>query len=155
MKTYPPSLLAIALVVFSGFATIKVSASPTVADYVAEADAAYRNLPGSLSAYNTAVREICQAMQASTPERFAASLRKMGVSFDSPRIGLPLRRVQIATPPPVSNRAEAGIPIVLGYETKTAAFYPPEALPGCLRHLRPLRRSPEILAFVPANDRDP
>jgi hypothetical protein len=28
----------------------------------------------------------------------------------------------------VSNRAEAGIPIVLGYETKTAAFYPPEGL---------------------------
>jgi pimeloyl-ACP methyl ester carboxylesterase len=128
MKTYPLCLLAIALLGFSSLATTGVPASPTLADYVAEADAAYRNLPRSLLAYDSAVREICQAMQADTTEQFAASLRKVGVSFNSPRIRLPLRRVQIAAPSPGSNGAEAGIPVVLGYETKTAPLYPPEGL---------------------------
>jgi hypothetical protein len=81
MKTYSLCLLAIALLGFSSLATGRVAASSTLADYVAEADAAYRHLPGALSAYNSAVREICHAMRAGTTEQFAASLRKIGVSF--------------------------------------------------------------------------
>ena len=91
-------LTAIVLLGFACCATTGALASATLADYVAEADTAYRNLPVSLSAYNSAIHEICDEMQTGNPQEFAASLHKIGVSFNSPRIGLPLRRVQIAAP---------------------------------------------------------
>ena len=127
-KTNPIGLIARVLLGFACFTTIGVPASVTLADYIAEADTAYRNLPASLSAYNAAVREICGAMQTGTPQEFVASLQKMGVSFNSPKIRLPLRHVQIAAPSLASNRPEAGIPMVVGYETKSAHLYPPEGL---------------------------
>ena len=116
------------LLCFACCATTGASAFATLADYVAEAETAYRNLPASLSAYNFAIREICDEMQTGNPQEFAARLHKIGVSFNSPRIGLPLRPVQIAAPSPVSNQAEVGIPVVVGYETKSARLYPPEGL---------------------------
>jgi len=128
MKTYPLCLLVITLLGFSGWATARVPASPALADYATEANAAYHNLPGSLSAYNSAIRGICQAIQTGATQEFTASLNKLGVSFNPPRIRLPLRRVQIAGSSPGSNVTEAGIPVVLGYETKTATLYPPEGL---------------------------
>ena len=128
MKTYPLRCLVIALLALSGLAATKVQATPALAGYVAEADAAYRNLPGSLSAYNSAISGICQAVQIGATQEFAASLTKLGVSFDPPGIRLPLRLVQIAPPSPGSNGTEAGIPVVLGYETNTATLYPPEGL---------------------------
>jgi hypothetical protein len=99
-----------------------------LAYYVAEADTAHRNLPASLSAYNSAVHKICDVMQAGPPQQFAARLKMLGVSFNSPPIGLPLRHVQVAAPVPASNRIPAGIPMVIGYETKEAPLYPPEGL---------------------------
>jgi hypothetical protein len=111
---------------FADGATTDVTPTATLAKYVAEADTAYRNLPASLSAYNSAVREICDVMQA-RPREFAARLKVLGVSFNSPQIGLPLRHVQVA-PVPASNRITAGIPMVVGYETKNAPLYPPEGL---------------------------
>ena len=88
MKTYSIGCIAIVLLLklgFAGCATTGVSASATLADYVAEADTAYHNLPASLSAYNCAVRQICDVMQTGNPEEFAASLHKIGVSFNSPQ----------------------------------------------------------------------
>jgi len=128
MKTYPLCLLAIVLLGFSSLATTRVPASPALADYVTEANAAYHDLPGSLSAYNSAIRGICQAIQTGATQEFAASLDKLGVSFNPPSIRLPLRWVQIVGSSPGSNGTEAGIPVVLGYETKTATLYPPEGL---------------------------
>jgi pimeloyl-ACP methyl ester carboxylesterase len=128
MKIYSIGLVAIVLLGFAGCATTGVSAPATLADYFAEADTAYRGLPASLSAYNSAIGEICDVMQTDTPQEFAASLHKIGVSFNSPKIGLPLRRVQVAAPSTGSNRAEAGIPMVAEYETKSARLYPPEGL---------------------------
>ena len=111
---------------FACFTATGVPASVNLAEYIEEADTAYRNLPASLSAYNAAVREICGAMQTGTPQEFVASLRKMGVSFNSARIALPLHHVQIAAPSLASDRLEAGIPIVVGYDTTNAHLYPPE-----------------------------
>ena len=85
MKTYPLCLLAIALLGFSSLATTRVPASPTLADYVTEANAAYYDLPRSLSAYNSAIRGICQAIQTGATQEFAASLDKLGVSFNPPQ----------------------------------------------------------------------
>jgi pimeloyl-ACP methyl ester carboxylesterase len=128
MKTNPVGFIATVLLGFACFVTIGVSASVTLASYIAEADSAYRNLPASLSAYNSAVREICSAIQSGNPQEFATSLHKLGVSFNSPKIRLPLRDVQISAPSSVSNRMEAGIPMVVEYETKGAPLYPPEGL---------------------------
>lgn len=113
---------------FANGATTGVTPAPTLANYVAQADNAYRHLPASLSAYNCAVRKICEVMQASRPQEFAARLKALGVSFNSPQIGLPLRHVQVAAPATASNRIQAGIPMVIGYETKNAPLYPPEGL---------------------------
>ena len=120
MKTPSIGFIAIGLLGLAGCANTGVSAPATLADYVAEADTAYRHLPGSLPVYNSAVREICEVMQTGTPQEFAASLQKIGVSFKSPNIRLPLRDVQIAAPSPVLSQVEAGIPTVVGYETKNA-----------------------------------
>ena len=128
MKTYPLCLLAIALLGFSSLATTRVPASPALADYVTEANAAYHDLPGSLSAYNSAIRGICQAIQIGATQEFAASLDKLGVSFNPPQY-----QASLAVGPDCRilsriNGTEAGIPVVLGYETKTATLYPPEGL---------------------------
>jgi len=109
-------------------ATNPGSSSPSLAVSIRKADAAYQNLPASLSAYNRAVLEICAAMEVQGPPQFASSLKELGVSFDMPKIGLPLRHVQIAALSSASNTMPAGIPMVVGYDTKNAPLYPPEGL---------------------------
>jgi pimeloyl-ACP methyl ester carboxylesterase len=104
------------------------SSSPSLAVSIRKADAAYQNLPASLSAYNRAVLEICAAMEVQGPPQFASSLKELGVSFDMPKIGLPLRHVQIVALSSASNTMPAGIPMVVGYDTKNAPLYPPEGL---------------------------
>jgi pimeloyl-ACP methyl ester carboxylesterase len=95
---------------------------------VKSADTAYRHLPASLSAYNLAVRDICTVLEAETETQFVSRLRQLGVAFDSPKVALPLGDVEIAGPPLASNETRAGIPLLLGYETKKAPLYPPEGL---------------------------
>ena len=110
-------------------ATNPGSSSPSLAVSIRKADAAYQNLPASLSAYNRAVLEICAAMEAQGTAAIRSSrLKELGVSFDTPKIGLPLRHVQIAAPSSASNTMPAGIPMVVGYDTKNAPLYPPEGL---------------------------
>jgi hypothetical protein len=112
----------------AGAATKSGPAPPSLAASVESADAAYRHLPGSLPAYNLAVREICAAMEMETTAQFVSSLKALGVGFDSPKVALPLHDVEIAMPPLASNEMRAGIPLLLGYETKKAPLYPPEGL---------------------------
>ncbi|HSZ76253.1 MAG TPA: hypothetical protein VK775_02585 [Chthoniobacterales bacterium] len=112
----------------AGAATKSGPAPPSLAASVESADAAYKHLPGSLSAYNLAVREICAAMEMETTAQFVSNLKALGVAFDSPKVALPLHQVEIAMPPPASNEMRAGIPLLLGYETKKAPLYPPEGL---------------------------
>jgi pimeloyl-ACP methyl ester carboxylesterase len=117
----------VALLSLFACATSPVSAPRSLASRIATADAAYRNLPASLPAYNSAVREICAELEASPPQEFKSSLEKLGVSFDSPNIGIPLHHVEIPAPTD-ANAPQTGIPVVLGYETKDAPLYPPEGL---------------------------
>ena len=67
-------------------------------------------------------------MEFQKPGQFASNLKKLGVLFDSPKVGLPLRHVQIAALTPASTGTQAGVPMVVGYETKDAPLYPPEGL---------------------------
>jgi pimeloyl-ACP methyl ester carboxylesterase len=111
-----------------GAGTKSGPAPPSLAASVESADAAYRHLPASLSAYNLAVREICAAMEAKNTTQFVSSLHQLGVAFDAPKIALPLFHVEIAGTALASNEVRAGIPVLLGYETEKAPFYPPEGL---------------------------
>jgi pimeloyl-ACP methyl ester carboxylesterase len=105
-----------------------VGTPPSLKASVESADAAYRNLPASLSRYNLAVREICAAMEAENTTQFVSSLHQLGVAFDSPKVELPLYHIEIAGPLPASNEVRVGIPVLLGYDTKKAPLYPPEGL---------------------------
>jgi pimeloyl-ACP methyl ester carboxylesterase len=119
-----------ALLLFSGAtcATSADASSPSLSAQVRNADAAYQSLPGSLAAYNFAVRELCVAMEMQKPSQFAANLKKLGVSFDWPKVGLPLRHVEVPTSHSIAGAADAGIPVVAGYDTREAPLYPPEGL---------------------------
>ncbi|MBV8330627.1 MAG: hypothetical protein JOZ61_09190 [Verrucomicrobia bacterium] len=124
------SLAFVAILVFCHVADAADSASSQVSlsALVRNADAAYRGLPGSIAAYDLAVRELCRELQVERPPQFASNLKKLGVQFDSPKIGLPLRHVQIAASLSGSNKQQIGVPLVVGYETKDAPLYPPEGL---------------------------
>lgn len=119
-----------ALLLFGGAtcATGADASSPSLSAQVRNADAAYQSLPGSLVAYNFAVRELCVAMEVQKPSQFAANLKKLGVSFDWPKVGLPLRYVEVPTSHSVAGAADPGIPVVAGYDTRGAPLYPPEGL---------------------------
>ena len=112
----------------AGGATKSGPAPPRLAASVESADAAYKHLPASLSAYNLAVWEICEAMEMETTAQFVSSLKALNVAFDSPKVALPLRHLEIAKPPLASNEMRPGIPLLLGYETNKAPLYPPEGL---------------------------
>jgi len=64
----------------------EASVSPSLADRIARADSAYRSLPISLSAYNSAVLEICKELETVGLSECESSLKGLGVSFDSPKV---------------------------------------------------------------------
>lgn len=103
------------------------AAPASLSQSLVKAEAAYRDFPASMTAYNAAVRELCAAMDIQKAPQFASNLRKLGVSCDCPKVRLPLRHIQIA-PSSTANGTKAGVPVVLGYETKEAGLYPPEGL---------------------------
>jgi pimeloyl-ACP methyl ester carboxylesterase len=119
-----------AFLLFGGAAcaTCSEPSPPSLSAQVRNADAAYQSLPASLAAYNLTVRELCGAMEVQKPSQFASNLKKLGVSFDSPKVGLPLRHVEVPTSPSMASAADAGIPVVAGYDTREAPLYPPEGL---------------------------
>jgi hypothetical protein len=84
------------------------SVSPSLADRIARADSAYRSLPISLSAYNSAVLEICKELETVRLSEFESSLKGLGVSFDSPKVGLPLRHVEVPASGSNTSAADAG-----------------------------------------------
>jgi hypothetical protein len=75
MKLCSIGFIAIVLSGFANCATTGVSPTATLAADVSKADNAYRNLPASLSTYNSAVREICNVMQAGTPRNSRPALK--------------------------------------------------------------------------------
>ncbi len=128
MKNYVGTFLTIVLVNVAGWATNAVSGSAALAESIARADSAYRSLPVTLAAYNAAVREICEDMQITRVSEFKSSLKNLGVSFEPPSVRLPLRHVEVPPSPAIAGPAEAGVPVVVGYDTREAPLYPPEGL---------------------------
>jgi hypothetical protein len=128
MKKFVGTFLTIALLNVASWATKAVSGSAPLAEGIARADSAYRSLPVTLTAYNAAVREICEEMQTTPVPEFISTLKNLGVSFDWPNVGLPLRHVEISPSTAVVGASEAGVPVVAGYDTREAPLYPPEGL---------------------------
>ena len=85
---------------------------------------ANRRLPVSLSTYNAAVLEICNELETMRLPEFTSSLKKLGVSFDWPKLGLPLRHVEAPSSRSIASATDAGVPVVAGYETRQAPLYP-------------------------------
>ena len=107
MKNQLVRLLAVLLLhVAAGAAEASVSRS--LVDWIARADSAYRSLPISLSAYNSAVLEICKELETVRLSEFESSLKGLGVSFDSPKVGLPLRHVEVPASGSNTSAADAG-----------------------------------------------
>jgi pimeloyl-ACP methyl ester carboxylesterase len=128
MKIHGVRLLVVLLLNVAGWATSGVSGPPSLADGIERADSAYRRLPVSLSTYNAAVREICNELETMRLPEFTSSLKKLGVSFDWPKLGLPLRHVEAPSSRSIASATDAGVPVVAGYETRQAPLYPPEGL---------------------------
>jgi hypothetical protein len=128
MKIHGVRLLVVLLLNIAGWATSGVSGPPSLADGIERADSAYRRLPVSLSTYNAAVREICNELETVRLPEFTSSLKKLGVSFDWPKLGFPLRHVEAPTSPAIASATDAGVPVVAGYKTRQAPLYPPEGL---------------------------
>ena len=127
MKNQLVRLLAV-LLLNAAAGAAEASVSPSLADRIARADSAYRSLPIPLSAYNSAVLEICKELETVRLSEFESSLKGLGVSFESPKVGLPLRHVEVPAPGSNTSAADAGVPIVAGYDTRGAPLYPPEGL---------------------------
>jgi len=77
---------------------------------------------------NSAILEICKELETVRLSEFESSLKGLGVSFDWPKVGLPLRHVEVPTSHSIAGAADAGIPVVAGYDTREAPLYPPEGL---------------------------
>jgi pimeloyl-ACP methyl ester carboxylesterase len=67
-------------------------------------------------------------MQTIRLAQFESRLKSLGVSFDWPNVGLPLRHVEVPPSTAIVGASEAGIPVVAGYDTSKAPLYPPEGL---------------------------
>jgi len=99
-------LLAV-LLLHAAAGAAEASVSPSLADRIARADSAYRSLPISLSAYNSAVLEICKELETVRLSEFESRLKGLGVSFDSPKVGLPLRHVEVPASGSNTSAADA------------------------------------------------
>ena len=84
MKTRPIGLIARVLLGFACFTATGVPASVNLAEYIEEADTAYRNLPASLSAYNAAVRKFAAQCKPALRRNSLPAFEKWGFPLTRP-----------------------------------------------------------------------
>jgi hypothetical protein len=128
MKIHGVRLLVVLLLNVAGWATSGYLDRPPWPMGLKEQTLPPGVSPVSLSTYNAAVREICNELERVRLPEFTSSLKKLGVSFDWPKPGFPLRHVEAPTSPAIASATDAGVPVVAGYETRQAPLYPPEGL---------------------------
>ncbi len=124
--TIPGAAICAVLVVgLAGCAGGPLRQPPSLSDRVGAVDAAYQRLPESLREYNRAIRELCLEL-AAQPNLFVSQLREAGVSVELAATSLPLREIEVLDPP--DGLGDAGVPVVLGYDTAQTPFHPPEGM---------------------------
>jgi hypothetical protein len=126
MKPLLLAISAIAVLSAGGCATTTSVKKTDVHSAIDEADTAYRRLPSALPAYNAVVQKVADRLEKSEPAEFAVSLTQLGVEFDYPHIGLPLRHVEVPDQP--ADPTALGVSVVLGYDNANAPLYSPEGL---------------------------
>ncbi|MEK7954234.1 esterase/lipase family protein [Luteolibacter soli] len=99
-----------------------------LSDSIRNLDFAYRRLPQSLPAYNTAMREVCETLSARGSAQATRDLGEAGVDFSQPHGGLAISSIDLPLSHPVPETGAAGVPIVLKYEPPPGSLYPPEGL---------------------------
>ncbi len=117
---------ALALLCMTGCVTTPPVKNADLHSAVEGANDAYSRMPSALPAYNADVRELAERLERSGPTEFATSLSRLGVAFEYPNIGLPLKHVEV--PDQSADPTELGIPVLLEYDTATAPLHPPEGL---------------------------
>jgi len=118
-KTLPTFVLLAILLGLSGCATSQVS--PRASKLTTQADLALAELPGSLPAYNQAVRKLVLDLS----KDLATHPQQIGIELEAPPSTLPLHHIEVL---PNADPRKLGVPVVLGYETAGAKLYPPEGL---------------------------
>ena len=119
-----------ALVLLTGCASLRSTASNQLDQQIAQADAAYRNLDADhVRAYNNAVAAIAREIDGETPDQVRSQLDSVHVKLDQPKIELPLARYHLASRSRLTDEsAEIGIPMLLDYDTSRAPLYPRDGL---------------------------
>ena len=119
-----------ALVILSGCASLRSTSRNRINQQIAQADAAYRTLDADhVTAYNNAVAAIAREIDGETPDQVRSQLDSVHVKLDEPKIQLPLARYHLASQSRrLTNHAEAGIPMLLDYDTSHAPLYPRDGL---------------------------
>ena len=126
MKSRLFATSTLALLCMSGCTTTR-SVSPLGEQSAVEAaDKAYRQLPSSLPAYNSAVRVLAERLEKTGPAGFGETLKQIGVGFSYPQTGLTLKHVEVSEEPADPNAF--GVPVVLEYDAANSPIYPPEGL---------------------------
>jgi len=118
----------LALIFFAGCVSLTSRSSNRVNQQIARADAAYRSLNReNLFGYNESIAALARQMDGKTPNELRSQLAAVGVTLDQPQIKLPLARYHTVPRLRLANDSnEAGIPILLDYDTSQAPLYPPE-----------------------------
>jgi len=119
------AICAVLVVCLVGCAGGPLRRPPSLADRVGAVEVAYDGLPATLEEYNRAVREICLEF-AARPIEFPSRLLDAGASVELAAMDIPLSEIEVHDPP--SGLGEAGVPVVLGYDTEQTPFHPPEGL---------------------------
>lgn len=123
------AVIAAAVLLVAGCATPPVSSRGDLRGKIAAADAAYRNLPNSITEYNAAVGSIAREMSGANAGQIRTELTEAGVKLDEPAIKLHLRRFYVVHESESPNeRNTIGVPILLDYDTSAAPLYPTDGL---------------------------
>jgi triacylglycerol esterase/lipase EstA (alpha/beta hydrolase family) len=124
------SATLLALVLLNSCASPGSTSSKRLDGQIAQADAAYRTLDADhVTDYNKALANLAREIDGKTPSELRSELDAVQVKVDKPKIQLPLARYHLAPRSRVPDEsADAGIPMLLEYDTTRAPLYPREGL---------------------------
>jgi hypothetical protein len=120
----------LALVFLTSCASLRSTSSNRLDQQIAQADAAYRTVDaGHVTDYNNAVAAIAREIDGKTPAELRGELDPVEVKIDEPKTQLPLARYHLASRSRAPDElADAGVPMLLEYDTSRAPLYPREGL---------------------------
>ena len=120
------AIVIAALLMFSGCASPRLASPDHLRRQIAAAELSYRELaPDHRRGYNTALGSIARYLDRAAPTALRNELSEAGVKIDEPAVQLPLVRYHaVRTSPQPEDFFAIGAPVLLEYDTSSAAIYP-------------------------------